>query len=294
MASSKAWPAAHAYLAAARELSEAEALSAAHADALALPPGAPGECLTLLNSPSLMQNFVSQFGQDATIYYSMLAGKLARGERGFYVDLGAHDEKTISNTWFLDKCLGWQGLCVEANPELAEKLRQSSRTCKVVNKCAAEKVGTLQFVSNGAIGHIAAAGQGGVEIPCAPLSELLRSESVSQVDFMSVDIEGNEISALSGTDWDAVPIQLILIESAWASERLDLLLADAGFWRMADIGYADDLYIRAPRLRYGSTAYNTQMRKGNWEWLAEQSHTDPSTGISATGRCIKRMGTIPG
>jgi hypothetical protein len=76
----------------------------------------------------------------------------------------------------------------------------------------------------------------------------LQAEGVTHVDFLSVDIEGNEINALSGTDWDAVPIQLLLVETVWSSEHLDIILADAGFWRVADVGYADDLYVRGPRL----------------------------------------------
>ena len=217
----------------------------------------------------------------------MLAGKLAAGERGFYVDLGANDPRVISNTWFLDRCLGWKGLCIEADPFLAEQLRTSERSCKVVNKCASEKVGTLPYVSNGATGHVAAPGETGVNVTCAPLSELLRAEDVTNVDFLSIDIEGNEVNALGGSDWDAVPIQLILIETAWSSERLDILLADAGFWRVSDIGYADDLFIRAPRLRFGSTKINNEHRKGNWDWLAE------STFNGVNGRCIKRMNTLP-
>lgn len=29
---------------------------------------------------------------------------------------GANHFQTISNTWFLDKCMGWKGICVEPNP----------------------------------------------------------------------------------------------------------------------------------------------------------------------------------
>lgn len=276
------------YLAASKDVSEADALAAAAADFRFLAPNAPPECSTWLGSPTLLPTFNSQFGQDATIYYSMLAGKLSRGTRGFYVDIGANDPREISNTWFLDRCLGWNGICIEADPGLANALRTSERTCKVVNKCAAETTGSLPYVAQGSIGHVAGPGEtANAHIDCAPLSELLRAEGVSYVDFLSIDIEGNEVRALSGTDWDAVPIQLILAETVWSSEFLDVLLSDGGYWRMSDIGYADDLYIKAPRLRFGSKPYNDAHRKANWDWTAGQ------TFEGVIGRCIKRMGTLP-
>ena len=277
------WPAAHAYLSSAREIDEAAAVAAAQADARALPAGAPPECRAWLSAAALQHTFTSQSGQDATIYYNFLAGKLARGERGFYVDLGgANAPRTISNTWFLDRCLGWRGVCFEADPGLAAALQLSERTCTVVNKCASNRVAPLHYTAAGTSGHIARSGEApAFLVPCAPLSDLLREANVSHVDFLSIDIEGSEVIAMSNTDWDAVPIQLLLVESAWNNEQLDMLLSDAGFWRVSDLSYADDLYIRAPRLLHHSP-FHAQARVGSWQHY---------TG-SQKKRCLKRDGAI--
>ena len=278
-----AWPAAHSYMAAAREKSIAEALAGAQADARALPVGAAPECAAWLTSNTLQPTFVSQVGQDATIYYSFLAGKLARGERGFYVDVGANDPRVISNTWFLDRCLGWRGICFEADMALAANLKRSERTCTVINKCASDRVGEIPYVNAGVNGHVARPGEtANAIVPCAPLSELLRTEGVTSVDFLSIDIEGNEVTALSNSDWDAVPIQLLLVETAWSSELLDMLLSDAGFWRISDLAYGDDLYIRGPRLLHNTM--QASHRKGNWEWIVAKE--------KEKGRCLKREGNV--
>ena len=82
---------------------------------------------------------------------------------------------------------------------------------------------------------------------------------------MSIDIEGNELRALSGNDWDAVPIEMLLVETAYSSEELDMLLTDAGMWRVGDMAYLDDLYVRrAPLLRVPRAA---EARDENWHFL---------------------------
>jgi FkbM family methyltransferase len=278
------WPAAHAYLSSAREMDVAAVLAAAQADARALPAGAPAECRAWLSAAALQPTFTSQFGQDATIYYSFLAGKLARGERGFYVDVGANAPRKLSNTWFLDRCLGWRGVCFEADPGLAAALQLSDRTCTVVNKCASDRVAPLRYTASGAVGHIARLGDDPAYlVPCAPLSYLLLEANVSHVDFLSIDIEGNEVNALSNTDWNAMPIQLVLAESAWSNEQLDMLLSDAGFWRVSDLSYVDDLYIRAPRLLH-SNPVHAKWRAENWQFIAEVEKQKK--------RCIKREGAL--
>lgn len=249
----------------------AEALRRAHADAAILPADAPPECATWLSAAHLQTSFASQWGQDAIIYYNFFAGKLAAGERGVYVDVGANAPRKMSNTWFLDRCLGWRGLCIEADPALATALRASDRTCTIVNKCAAGKVGKTAYSAQGyggESGHVAAAGDSGtVVVDCAPIHDLIRDAGFKHVDFLTIDIEGHEVSALSGADWDAVPVEMVLVETAWSNEQLDMLFSDGGFWRISDLAYLDDLYIRAPRLLVDAPFFNAA-RKDNWDYIA--------------------------
>lgn len=263
----------------ARAVTREEALALAQADARALPLDAPPECAAWLNATELQAGFTSQLAQDSSIYYSFFAGKLARGERGTYVDIGAHDARFLSNTYFFDRCLGWSGVCFEADPILAAGLSKSNRTCTVVNKCANNAISTLPYVTNHANGHVAGPGEkGNVDVECAPLSELLAEVGIAHADFLSIDIEGNEVTALSNTDWDAIPIEMILVEMAWSSEQLDMLLHDGGYWKITDIAYLDDLYIRGPRLLH--SVVHTPERVGNWKWIADFE--------KRKGRCIKR------
>ena len=242
-------------------------LSRAAADALHLPVGAPPERTTWLTSQTLLPGFTSQFGQDSTIYYNFFAGRLAAGAPpGFFVDIGANNPKELSNTYFLEKCMGWKGICIEADPGLAAVLR-AERACTVVNLCADSVRKDVPFVMAGSSGHVASSNKedGAVMIPCAPLASVLKEHGVGHVDFLTIDIEGNELSALIGYEWDAIPIEMLLIESAWSSEMLDMLLSDAGMWRVSDIGYLDDLYMRRAPLLMVPRAFRG--RQQNWEFL---------------------------
>ncbi len=85
--------------------------------------------------------YMSQFGQDRFIDQHLFAGK--RG--GFFVDIGAYDGVTISNTHFLEKHRAWQGICVEPIPERFAEL-ESNRQCHCIQGCIDEKAGTREFI----------------------------------------------------------------------------------------------------------------------------------------------------
>jgi hypothetical protein len=52
--------------------------------------------------------------QDTFIWHNHLQ---RLGNNGTYVDVGAYHPYQLSNTAFLDICLGWRGLCIEMNPD---------------------------------------------------------------------------------------------------------------------------------------------------------------------------------
>ena len=62
-----------------------------------------------------------------------LASRLGSG--GFFVEAGAFDGYTQSNTYFLERARGWRGLLIEPVPALAREARRERRRSTVVN-CA--------------------------------------------------------------------------------------------------------------------------------------------------------------
>ena len=72
--------------------------------------------------------FLGAHAQDLFVWYNH-ARFLNR--RGFYVDLATNDAIARSNTYFLDRCLGWSGLCIEPNPLHHARIRRE-RSCELL------------------------------------------------------------------------------------------------------------------------------------------------------------------
>lgn len=83
----------------------------------------------------------SQCGQDAFIHQRFFSGK----KGGCFVDIGANDGITGSNTYFFETELGWGGLCVEPLPSAFAKLRQN-RVCSLFHGCVSDVAETEDFL----------------------------------------------------------------------------------------------------------------------------------------------------
>lgn len=86
--------------------------------------------------------YFSQFGQD--LFLNRWFFKDHRG--GVFVDVGAFDGVTGSNTYFFEKQLGWRGVAFEANPEVVAELKRN-RTCEIIDGCAYDRDGTVEFLT---------------------------------------------------------------------------------------------------------------------------------------------------
>src|SRR5690349_12765331 len=82
----------------------------------------------------------SQYGQD------LLVLELLGGMRGgFFLDSGAADGVSSSNTLLLEQSYGWKGICVEPNSTLFTQLVRNRR-CTCVNCCLYDREGTVEFL----------------------------------------------------------------------------------------------------------------------------------------------------
>src|SRR6056297_183239 len=148
--------------------------------------------------------------------------------KGFYIEVGAYDGRSLSNSYFFEK-LGWDGLLIEAHPELFEKCEQN-RTSRSVHAAVGEEDGTsvtfsmvdgvrgidtLSFV-NAPESHLQRIlCKGGtirsVEVPAKTLNSLLEGVD-REIDWVSIDVEGGELSVLRGFDLDRFQPRCLLIE----------------------------------------------------------------------------------
>ena len=92
--------------------------------------------------------FYSQLGQDKFLFENFFRGM--RG--GVFVDVGAYDGVALSNTYYFEKELGWQGICIEPNPLAFEGLSQN-RNCVLLNCGVGGQEELLEFLEEGFAGR---------------------------------------------------------------------------------------------------------------------------------------------
>ncbi|MDP4804009.1 MAG: FkbM family methyltransferase, partial [Candidatus Nanopelagicales bacterium] len=130
-----------------------------------------------------------------------------------YVDVGANEPRHLSITASLYD-LGWRGLLIEADPDLANELRIHRPHDVVIESAAAATSGTLTFyrVPGTGLGTLdkteaRAAFERGFEVaeyevPARPLDEILDDafpgDENHPIHFMSIDVEGAESVVLQG------------------------------------------------------------------------------------------------
>lgn len=154
------------------------------------------------------KGFFSQYNQDL-----VLIELFADEPSGRFVDLAAAWPQSLSNTFYLEACLGWNGICIDADVQKVADLRKL-RKCKVIHSCVTEKEEELIFRSNINVGSNSfikeVQGENDHVMTCQNLDTLLPKDD--HFDFMSLDIEGNEFGALMGytrrTQVDVLLIEL--------------------------------------------------------------------------------------
>ncbi|RYD49491.1 MAG: FkbM family methyltransferase [Verrucomicrobiaceae bacterium] len=188
----------------------------------------------------------SQAGQDHWVMCEVHNEK----KNGFFVDIGAHDGIEISNTYLLEKRLGWDGLCIEANPETFTQLARN-RGVRCVHACVDSSEAPLTFLKRGMSGGIVAedtdnptssiAGQT-ISIDGKSLSRILdENKAPAVIDYLSIDVEGAEDRVLLDFDFSRYVFLSITIERP--SEALRSKLAENKYHLIKEIPDLDCFYL---------------------------------------------------
>ena len=203
--------------------------------------------------------YFSQIGQDLVVD-KIFFGKMTGGT---FVDIGAHDGISLSNTYFLESVRKWNGLCVEANPEVVPRLRENRR-CIVEQVAVGPDHGTVNFTAVDGPEMLSGVSErlnrrhrrrikdeikrsGGrqevIRVPVRPLQALLDEHNIVSVDFLSIDTEGSELDVLKGLDFEKTRVAVICIERNYESGQIPGFLRDRGFVRVFALSH-DDFYLR--------------------------------------------------
>jgi hypothetical protein len=151
--------------------------------------------LTQMMDPRL---HCSQYSEDFILLPTLL--HLTQGRPGIFVEMGAMDGATLSNTIVLEKCYNWTGVLIEADPHHFNRLLQSGRSAHKVHYSAvcSPGVGHVNLTGTGAgtgggssattLSRGPRKGEWAVQVPCRPLTHILHDTiGDGVVDFLSLN-----------------------------------------------------------------------------------------------------------
>lgn len=192
-----------------------------------------------------MFDYHSQFGADKYLnekYYWSI------DIPGIYVDIGAHDGITGSNTFFFEK-QGWKGICFEPMPK-AFKMLSQNRTCLKSQKAIANFKGEADFLAiegyseqlSGLMGNYSPDHVDRIHREVSEMNQTFQTIKVEcslfdeevpfwprAIDILSLDTEGSESSILRSIDFKKWNIKFMIVEFNHTDSSLVSYLYNQGY-----------------------------------------------------------------
>lgn len=179
---------------------------------------------------------------------------------GFFVEFGAANGRDLSNSWLLEKQFGWTGILAEPariwHAELAE-----NRSCRIDHRCVFSRTGeslrfqeagipelsTLADFSAGDLHRDIRRTEAEYEVQTISLLDLLAAHDAPRdIDYLSIDTEGSELSILESFDFSRHRFKIITCEHNYTEDRAKIagLLGRNGYRRVFEaVSRFDDWFV---------------------------------------------------
>lgn len=203
------------------------------------------------------RRYFSQAGQDE--YLDRVVFQHRRG--GVFVEIGAYDGITGSNTLFFEMFRGWSGLLVEASPTYHDMVAEN-RVTPCLQVAVAPEAGEVAFLDirrgytqmGGIVESLGAQALAAIEaddrtdsevisVTALPLAEILSAQGLQRIDYLSIDIEGGEPAVLERFPFDSFDIRAWSIEVNEQTPRIGAIMTGAGYNLVGHIG-VDQVWVK--------------------------------------------------
>ena len=201
-----------------------------------------------------MEDVTAQCFQDLWVLY-----ELKEKKNGFFVEFGATNGLTISNTWLLERKYGWDGILSEPSPNFYPLLCLNRPEMDCSDLCVSDKTGDeIKFTisseaelssrsefyrSDKEVDRV-------VMVPTITLFDLLEKyKAPVDIDYLSIDTEGGEFETLKQffIENTKYSIKCITVEHNFHvtnREKIHMLLVSNGYRRKFEyISAWDDFFI---------------------------------------------------
>ena len=155
----------------------------------------------------------SQNGQDL---FALISNNFKRN--GVFIEFGAYDGVIFSNTYLLEKQFGWTGILIDPIPSHFESMKLN-RNCKLIHGAiTAEKQDSILIEELPASDLSMSVKKRKIfkkvhEVKAFTLSEAIDQNLLSsEIDFLSIDIEGKDIDILRSLDLKRYKTKAVCVE----------------------------------------------------------------------------------
>ena len=175
--------------------------------------------------------YYSQDKQDQYLQENIFKGY----KNGFFVDVGAHNGKSLNNTLYFEENHNWKGINVEPIKKVYNDLVVNRPNCININCAVCNQNGETEFINNsGATEMISGIKNtfdprhmrrlqnenkqyGGsteiIKVNTKRLETILEENNVSHINYLSIDVEGAEYEVIKSINFDKVFIDVIGFEN---------------------------------------------------------------------------------
>ena len=221
-------------------------------DLIRLPEGVG---LSPVEARRIYKSSKSQLGQDL---FALIASGAKK--KGFFVEFGSADGVALSNSFLLEKELGWSGILCEPSRSWHEDLKKN-RSCTIEFRCVYSRTGEQIGFSENYIGELSGITEftgddhhglinrttESYQVETISLLDLLIEHNAPKhVDFLSVDTEGSEFEILNAFDFSKYSFGAICVEHNYLENRpkVKALLESNGYRQVySELSEYDDWFV---------------------------------------------------
>ena len=207
--------------------------------------------------------FISEYTN--TAQYNFVINYLNYKTKGFFIELGASDGVEYSNTYKLEKEYDWDGILIEPITTFFDEINKY-RTCSyILNECISEKNEIIEFTSIEGYSkmlsgiskeypeeHLSRIGRETESmnqkihkqmINTKTLFDIIKDCNIKTIDYLSIDVEGAELSVLKGLQMENHNIRpkIIGCENNYKTDEVEKYLNLIGYTKIHTAA-ADDMY----------------------------------------------------
>ena len=160
---------------------------------------------------------------------------------GVFIEVGAHDGLTQSNTALLEKYYGWKGVLIEPSSSLYERLCANRPNSNCFQCALGSFIENNTYVYGDFNGELMGSIKGKrlegkehnpklVPVYMRSLQSILDELDLCHINFFSLDTEGYEFNILNGIDYNRTTFDYFLIEIYnYDYDRICKLLNEKGY-----------------------------------------------------------------